>query len=107
MKFFIVRHGETDWNLENRIQGHTNVSLNNKGVKQAEALVSFCDGLSFAAMYSSGLNRAIETVKILTRGKKPLIHCPELNERNFGSWQTQLWADIHRQYPDLNEIWAT
>ena len=60
-----VRHGETDWNVEKRIQGHTEIQLNEKGLGQALAMAFNAPHVSFKAIYRSELTRAVDTAKAL------------------------------------------
>lgn len=83
--FYFVRHGQTDWNLENRIQGHADIPLNDKGVAQVKALKQKLAGIKFARCFSSDLKRASETAQIIMEGQRVRItYDKRLRERNFG-----------------------
>jgi probable phosphoglycerate mutase len=83
--FTAARHGETDWNIEHLIQGHTNTSLNAAGIEQARALADSLQELGFEFLVTSDLDRAMETAAILGEvlGLEPLPD-PLLRERCFG-----------------------
>ena len=83
---FIVRHGETDWNHNQRYQGHTEVPLNDKGRRQAQATAERLAKVVLHAAYASDLSRAAETAEIIAvpHGLK-VTTTPELRERNFGA----------------------
>lgn len=66
-EFFYVRHGQTDWNLDRRAQGRTDVPLNAEGWRQAECAASTLGGQRFASICSSPLSRALDTAKIIQR----------------------------------------
>lgn len=66
MKIYLVRHGETDWNIERRFQGIEDIPLNDTGRKQAENCGRSLTSFSFAAIYASPLQRAYETAIIVT-----------------------------------------
>jgi probable phosphoglycerate mutase len=84
----IIRHGETDWNVEKRIQGHTDVPLNETGRTQALAMAFNAAHQRFAAIYSSDLVRAIETAQALAQREDQEVKLlPQLRERHFGLFQ--------------------
>jgi broad specificity phosphatase PhoE len=84
----LVRHGETDWNAEGRLQGHTDQPLNDYGRRQARALADRLAGNDIAAIYTSDLSRARETAEILAeRLALPVVTDPDLRERNWGNWE--------------------
>lgn len=64
-RFFLVRHGETDWNAQGLSQGWVDIPLNEEGIKQAETLARNFSDLSLAAVYSSALSRAVATSEIV------------------------------------------
>ena len=90
-RFILVRHGETDWNREKRFQGHTDIALNEKGLRQAAHIRRYFDQLELAntTLYqhcvSSDLNRAYTTAKSIHGEKLPPIELnADLRERHYG-----------------------
>lgn len=84
-KVYLVRHGQTDWNIQGKLQGHSNIPLNEQGRKDAFAAQEKLKHISFAAIFSSDLIRAYETAQIITQGKQEIIQTSLLRERSFGS----------------------
>jgi broad specificity phosphatase PhoE len=105
--FVLVRHGETDWNRERRFQGHSDVSLNEPGRRQAEALADALAGERFAAAYSSPLRRALETAEIVAaRLDIPVEPRGGLMEVDVGSWSGLTTAEVEERFPDGFSLWA-
>ncbi|TYO97840.1 alpha-ribazole phosphatase [Desulfallas thermosapovorans] len=105
-RLFLVRHGETVWNKETRLQGRADIALSDKGIKQAEALSKRLAGHNFAAFYSSNLSRARETAAIIARPhRKPVQEIPDLQELNFGHWEGLTIEEIRRKYRRESEAW--
>jgi len=84
----LVRHGETDWNAEGRLQGHTDRPLTDVGRRQAAQLADELAGHGIAAVYASDLARARETAEIVAaRLGLPVRLDPGLREKNWGTWE--------------------
>jgi broad specificity phosphatase PhoE len=99
-----VRHGQTDWNVEERFQGHLDIPLNSVGYRQAEHLKSCLAGISFDAAYSSPLRRALATAQIIV-SKVPVSVDARLIEIHHGSWQGKTKRDIAERWPQEWERW--
>lgn len=84
----LVRHGETDWNADGRLQGHTDRPLSDHGRRQARQLAEELAGDAIAAIYSSDLARARETAEIAgERLGLPVKLDPDLREKDWGNWE--------------------
>ena len=92
LRIYLARHGQTDWNLQQRLQGSTDIPLNAVGRDQAKALARFMADIPLGAVYCSPLQRSRETAEI-ARGQLPLSPLAELAERRFGSLEGQSTAD--------------
>lgn len=85
MKIFLVRHGQTNWNIENRLQGCVDIPLNKKGIEQAKILAENIKTLKVDKIISSPLSRALDTAKIINEKLQvSLITNEALIERSFG-----------------------
>jgi broad specificity phosphatase PhoE len=91
----LARHGETDWNRELRIQGSSDIELNDLGRKQAHALAQELEHVELDAIYASDLSRARATAEAVaaSHGIEVLLD-PRLRERSFGSWEGLTREDI-------------
>jgi probable phosphoglycerate mutase len=84
-RVILIRHGETDWNAEGRIQGHLPIPLNERGLVQAEAVASRLENVPFAALYSSDLLRARQTAEAIGRSSGHELRTDErLREWDLG-----------------------
>jgi broad specificity phosphatase PhoE len=87
-ELLFVRHGETDWNAEGRLQGHTDRPLNDHGRRQAKELAERLSEAGADAIYASDLARAKETAEIVgERLGLPVVIDPDLREKNWGNWE--------------------
>jgi len=96
----LVRHGETSWNAQERIQGQHDVPLSMDGVQQARCLQARFQSLHVSYAYSSDLKRSLETARIALEGTElPIPTRIQLRERGFGEWEGKLWTEIVQQFP--------
>jgi alpha-ribazole phosphatase len=99
-QLYLVRHGQTDWNVEGRYQGQSDLPLNAVGRAQAAQLSQRLAGIPFIAVYSSDLQRAKETAEILAAvGGLAVQVDPRLREIKLGQWEGQLMTEIVARYP--------
>jgi len=100
-EFWLVRHGQTDWNVQRRYQGHTDIPLNSLGRAQAQALAAELNGCQIAAIYSSDLSRALETAAILAQHTGATV-TPDrrLREISMGAWEGRTLAEVNKELPD-------
>ena len=102
----LARHGETDWNVERRFQGHADPPLNETGRAQARALAEELARDEVHAVYTSDLSRARETAEIVAaRAGVPVVPLRELREIDVGEWQGLTWNEIEERYPDGARRW--
>jgi probable phosphoglycerate mutase len=114
-RILAIRHGETLWNVDTRIQGHLNIDLNETGRWQAERVGYALAEEPIHAIYSSDLQRAFETAQAIATAPARLAAktpSPErvtphlqLRERHFGHLQGKTWAEIETEYPDECKLW--
>jgi probable phosphoglycerate mutase len=101
-----IRHGETDWNAQQRLQGHTDIPLNAKGLEQARRLAEALHDQTLHAIYSSDLSRAKATAEALARRAGLVVgQEPALRERGFGSFEGLTYAEVEQRWPDEAERW--
>jgi len=100
MKIYLIRHGQTDWNIQGRIQGSHDIPLNEAGQRQAEQVAKGMDSRRVSRVFSSTLTRAVETAeKIGSRQKAEICSMPQLIEVEFGKWEGMTWEEIMEAYP--------
>ncbi len=99
----LIRHGETDWNVEKRIQGHLDIPLNETGRAQALAMAFSASHHHFHAIYSSDLGRAVETAQVLAQRAgleaKPM---PHFRERHYGIFQGITAREGQQRFPEAH-----
>lgn len=104
----IVRHGETIWNTEKRIQGHLNSKLTENGILQAELVANALAKREFDVLISSDLERAADTAKIInTKLCLPHKYNSKLRERSFGILEGKTFAEIEKQHPEAYTSYKT
>lgn len=97
----LVRHGQTDWNAENRSQGQSDIPLNDTGKQQAREQAAKLKGQQFDVVISSDLSRASETAQIIADELGLEVHelWPELQERDTGDWNGKVLEDVFAEHP--------
>lgn len=99
MKLYLIRHGQTEWNIEGKIQGRTDVPLNETGLYQAQLLSEAMRRHPVSALFSSPLRRAFQTAEIVARGQVlPVIPVEGLKEVDFGLWEGLTWEEIDQNF---------
>ena len=105
-RLLVIRHGETAWNAALRIQGHTDIPLNDTGLRQAAQMAQALADEGIAAIYSSDLQRAAATAAALalTAGVA-VTHDTGLRERHFGVFEGATFREIEERWPDDARRW--
>jgi 2,3-bisphosphoglycerate-dependent phosphoglycerate mutase len=105
-RILAVRHGETLWNRETRIQGFTDIDLSEMGQWQAQQLAQALRDESLAACYASDLSRARDTAQAVADVHGHTVHTdPGLRERCFGQFEGHTWTEIETQWPEASQAW--
>lgn len=105
-RLLLIRHGETDWNVGQRIQGQLDIELNEAGRWQAARLAEALRGQALDAVYSSDLRRAHLTALALSAAGQPApTLLPTLRERHFGVFQGLSWDEIAAHHPAEHARW--
>ena len=103
MLICIVRHGETDWNAQGKLQGKTDISLNQNGIVQANECKNTLSSNDWDLIITSPLKRAKETAEIInTEMKAPLIEMEDFIERSFGDAEGMTESERTTAFPDKN-----
>jgi len=105
-RILAIRHGETAWNREARIQGQLDIPLNAHGLWQAARTAHALREERIAALYSSDLQRAVQTAQALTQHHPHALQFHAgLRERHFGECQGHTWAELAERSPDMTDAW--
>ena len=114
MTLYFIRHGETEWNVKKKIQGKTDIPLNENGVRQAEALADKLlkkrekDGFHVVRAYTSPQLRAAKTAQIAADALGiPCVEETGLREMDLGEWEGTNWDYIEEHYGDTYHYWNT
>jgi len=101
-RFCLVRHGETAWNTERRLQGHLDIPLNDTGRAQAAATADALADDRFHALYTSDLARAQDTAQALAaRIERPVAQITALRERHYGIFQGLTYDEAMTRHPEI------
>ncbi len=105
-RLLAIRHGETAWNVDTRIQGHIDIALNDNGQWQALRVAQALAHEDIAAIYSSDLQRAFATAQAIAHATgAPLIPERGLRERSFGDFEGRSFAQIEQESPEHALRW--
>jgi len=105
-RLFLLRHGETMANIEQRYQGQGESHLSELGLSEAKELSKFLSRQNFSAVYSSPLLRSYETAKIIAKPHKLDVHkIPGMMERYYGVWENMRFDEIREKYPSVYNKW--
>ena len=104
---YLVRHGETQGNIDDKAQGHLDVPLTETGKLQAKAVAERLSDVKFDAVYSSDLQRAVDTAKAIT-AQHPELRIQtrsQLREYNFGDYEDILWDEVSNTDHEFYQRW--
>jgi len=107
-EIILVRHGETEWNVEEVFRGRIDIELNQTGIKQAKLLAEYLADLKIDAIYSSPLRRALKTAELIAGYHKLDVEIvPELIDMGFGKWQGLSLQEVRDKYKELYAEWVS
>ena len=107
-KVLFIRHGQTDFNLERRLQGAMPVTLNDCGRSQSQALAHYLKTVPIDAIYSSPRSRALETAQIIGDIVQKTVQEDErLAEINFGEFEGHTFAEVEARFPEAYRKWES
>ncbi len=107
-EIILVRHGETEWNVEEIFRGRIDIELNETGIKQAALLAEYLGDLKIDAIYSSPLKRALKTAEIITGYHKLDVEiAPGLIDFNYEKWQGLSHQEVKDKYKELYAEWIS
>jgi 2,3-bisphosphoglycerate-dependent phosphoglycerate mutase len=106
-RILAIRHGETAWNVDTRLQGHLDIPLNEVGLRQAQHLAQALSGRdAIDAIYASDLSRAHTTAQAIARAMGLAVNTHVgLRERHFGAFQARTFAEIEAELPEHAWHW--
>jgi len=102
----LVRHGQTDWNVNGRYMGWMDEALNEEGLRQAQRVAQRLERWPISAVYSSPLKRTVRTAEIVARPHSVAVQTiEELGEMRLGAWEGMFAGEIAANYPELWRTW--
>jgi probable phosphoglycerate mutase len=105
-EIFLIRHGETAWNAERRLQGHLDIPLNEEGLRQATALAQALAGETVDMIISSDLSRAASTARVVAEHHGLSLQTDaSLRERCFGAFEGLLYDELAAHFPEAHAQW--
>lgn len=108
VEVILARHGETEWNVGEVFRGRIDIELNETGIRQAEFLAQYLSEREIAAIYSSPLQRALQTATAMARYHQLHVEItPGLIDFNFGQWQGLSLQEVKDKYQELYAQWLS
>lgn len=104
MKIYLTRHGETEWNKQDRVQGILDSPLTEEGIEMAKTLSQLSKDIKFDKVYSSDLKRAEDTAKIIAPDNE-IITTPYLREIDVGNWSGRYFPTLKEEDKELYKIY--
>jgi len=105
-QIIVARHGETQWNVSEIFRGRRDIGLNETGIEQAELLGDYLIDLGIEAIYSSPLERALDTARSVAKHHGLNVNvAPGLNDFNYGAWEGLTHQMVRDKYTRLYEQW--
>jgi broad specificity phosphatase PhoE len=106
LHLILVRHGETEWNVQRRYQGQSDVPLSALGLRQAGLAAGRLTGQKIDAIYASDLKRALETARIIAeKNNLKVLPEPRLRELKFGVLEGLTFDEAQAKYPEMIDAW--
>lgn len=107
MKLYLIRHGQTDWNIAGKIQGNTDIPLNDTGIWQAGCLAKGMERRPVSRIFSSPLSRAVATANAIGEAQHICVQQIDgLEEVGFGVWEGLTLEEIQERYPKEYQRWC-
>lgn len=104
MNIYVLRHGTTQWNLDHKIQGATDIPLHPIGREEARQIRRKVQDLTFEVILTSPMARALETAQIIRQNDQiPLVVESRLQEVSFGDWEGSTWDEVQQRFSFLME----
>ena len=108
MQVFLVRHGATDWNLQGRCQGATDLELNEAGIRQAQQIAALLKNETIHGIYSSNLKRARQTAQFFSFHHQLPVHIEtDVRELDHGELEGLTFTEIKENYSQFIQQWRT
>lgn len=105
-RLYLVRHGQTDWNRQERFRGRIDLPLNDVGRAQAQAVAAHLRAETLSVVYSSPLGRAVETARPVAEAHGlPVLISSGLIDIHYGEWQGRSPAEVRESSPELLDRW--
>ena len=105
-QIILARHGETQWNLDERFRGRVDVELNQSGIEQVELLGEYLSRMKVDAIHSSPLKRAMRTAEAIARHHDiPVVASPGIIDMDYGKWESLSPQQVQDGYGGLYEEW--